>query len=114
MGAIEGRGLVDGTHTGDLLAGDDDGPEEVNDLLDDGGDTISDVSRSLLPESSPDATATTVLLRDELGLPTVGEIGGDLLGAAAEAAARDTGLPGRAVGLPSRPVPDTVIDEADH
>lgn len=115
MGATEGgRDLVDGTHTGDLLAGDGDGPEEVNDLLDDGGDTVSGASRSLLAERSPDATKTTVLLRDELGLPTVGEIGGDLLGVEAEAAARDTGLPGRAVGLPPRPVPDTVIDEADH
>ncbi|WP_436885188.1 hypothetical protein [Nocardiopsis dassonvillei] len=107
---------MDGTHTGDLLAGDGEGPEEVNDLLDDGGDTVSAARRPLrgAVEDSPDMTATTVLLRDELGLPTVGEIGGDLLGADGEAAARETGLPGRAVGLPAKPVPDTVIDESDH
>ncbi|MFD6096489.1 hypothetical protein ACFVWN_23350 [Nocardiopsis flavescens] len=107
---------MDGTHRGDLLSGDDERPEEVNDLLDDGGDTVSGVRRfpPRAAPPSPDATETTVLLRDELGLPTVGEIGGDLLGADGEAAARETGLPVRAAGLPARAVADTVIDEADH
>ena len=84
------------------------------DLLDDRGDTVGGIGCPVPAGCSPDATKTAVLLRDEMGLPTVGEIGGDLLGVDAEAAARDTGLPGRAVGLPGRPVPDTVIDEADH
>ncbi|MDT0326860.1 hypothetical protein [Nocardiopsis lambiniae] len=109
-----------GKHVGDLLAspdGREPGEQGVTDILDDGGVTVSGASRTLLGatgERSPDATETTVLLRDRLGLPTVGEIGGDLLGVEGAAAARDTGLPVRAQGLPSRPVPDTIIDEADH